>query len=207
MTRRQKRGCVLLAVSLALVIAAMVLHLTEQQRDDLAGENARILLQQLELNRVSIDVTLPVDEELTPQKPQRPENTAEPVKEYLGYSMLGTLRIPSVGIELPILSSWSYDLLNVAPCRYSGTVAGADMILMGHNYRSHFTPLHRIEVGAEVEFRDVNGVRYRYTVAEIQYLHKSQAEQLPSDYPLTLFTCTAGGQNRIIVRCARAEGA
>lgn len=202
MTRRQKRGCALLVVSLVLVLSAMALHLAERQRDALAGENAQILLRQLELNRVSTDLTL---DGAMSQKPQQSQNDAEPVKEYLGYSMIGTLRIPSVGIELPILDDWSDALLNVAPCRYSGSVAGNDMILMGHNYRSHFTPLHGIALGAAVEFRDVNGVSYHYTVAAIEYLHKSQAEELPSAYPLTLFTCTAGGQNRIIVRCDYGE--
>lgn len=79
------------------------------------------------------------------------------------------------------------------------------MILMGHNYQSHFTPLHDIAVGAEVEFEDVEGIVYRYTVAKIEYLYKNEGEQLPSEYPLTLFTCTADGQNRIIVRCESVE--
>lgn len=123
------------------------------------------------------------------------------VKSYLGYSMIGTLRISSVGIELPVLSAWSYELLDVAPCRDSGSAAGGDLIIMGHNYKSHFTPLHDIAVGAEVEFEDVHGSEYRYIVERIEYLHRGEGEQLPSDYELTLFTCTSGGAKRIVVRC------
>lgn len=77
------------------------------------------------------------------------------------------------------------------------------MIIMGHNYKTHFRPLHELQEGAPVEFEDVNGVVYRYTVEEILTLHKSEGELLPSDSPLTLFTCTPGGQNRILIRCAR----
>ena len=196
MTRRQKRGCALMAISLALVLSALCLHLAQEQRDTLAGENSRILLRQLELSRISLDL-LPEDE----SQPQIYQDQEEPVKEYLGYSMLGTLRIDELDMELPILSSWSYELLNAAPCRYSGSLAGGDMILMGHNYRSHFTPLHWIQTGAAVEFEDVNGVVHHYTVDRIDRLHKSEAEALPSEHPLILFTCTAGGQNRLVIRC------
>lgn len=119
--------------------------------------------------------------------------------------MIGTVRIPTVGIELPVLSTWSYEMLNIAPCRYSGSIDSGDLILMGHNYKSHFTPLHQVTVGSEVTFEDVNGIVYRYTVDAIEYLHKSESEQLPSEHPLILFTCTAGGQNRIIIRCLLQE--
>ena len=197
MTRRQKRGCALLAVSLVLVLAALCLHLAQEQRDTLAGENSRILLRQLELSRIPLDV---ITEGET--QPQNVGTEAEPVKEYLGYSMLGTIRIADVGIELPVLSEWSDALLNVAPCRYTGSLAGGDMVIMGHNYRSHFTPLHRVLPGAAVEFEDVNGVVHHYTVDRIDYIHKSEAELLPSEHPLILFTCTAGGQNRIVIRCS-----
>lgn len=203
MTKRQKRGCTLILAGLVMVLCAAGLHLAQECQDALAGENARILLRQLELSRFSIEV--PTESTQVPEQTQPeetvPVSTVMPEKEYLGYSMIGTLRIPSVGIELPVLSSWSYDLLNIAPCRYSGSIPGEDMILMGHNYKSHFTPLHDIAIGAEVEFEDVNGIVYCYTVGEIQTLHKNDGEQLPSDFPLTLFTCTPGGQNRIIIRC------
>lgn len=192
MNKRQKRGCVLVALGLCMVLAAMGLHMAQEKQDALAGENAQILLQQLQLSRSAISTGADTD---------TVKSTSMPEKDYLGYSMIGTLRVPSVGIELPVLSSWSMELLNVAPCRYSGSIPTEDMILMGHNYRSHFTPLHQVALGAEVEFEDVNGVSYAYTVAEIVILHENQGEQLPSDYPLTLFTCTAGGDNRIVLRC------
>lgn len=165
----------------------------------MAGNNADILLQQLELSRVPTQ-TVPAQTQ-TPSAADLPM----PEKEYLGYAMIGTVRVPAVEIELPVLSSWSYALLDVAPCRYQGSVSGKNMTIIGHNYKSHFTPLHKAAVGDEVSFEDVNGKVYRYCVAEITYLHKNEGEKLPSDYPLTLLTCTPGGQNRIIVRCAMSD--
>lgn len=200
----KKRGCVWIILGIILVVISLGMHLAQQKADQIAGENARILLRQLELSQLPVEAFDPAPED-TPEKPL-PEPAAPgpmPEKEYLGYAMIGTVRVPSVGIELPVLSNWSYTLLNVAPCRYSGSVMGEDMILMGHNYKSHFTPLHNVAVGDTVEFEDVNGVVYRYVVAEILSLHKNEGELLPSDYPLTLFTCTPGGQRRWVVRCER----
>lgn len=197
MTNRQKRGWILVLLGLSMVIASLLMHMTQERQDAMAGENAQILLQQLQLNRMSYTDS-PV---FLPDIPTAKTATAMAEKDYLGYSMIGTLRIPDLGMELPVLSTWSYELLEVAPCRYSGSLPGEDMILMGHNYKSHFTPLHHISVGTAVEFEDVNGVVTRFMVAQTEILYKNHVDRLYSEHPLTLFTCTAGGQNRFVVRC------
>lgn len=189
MSARQIRGFLLVLLGLTLVFTALWLHKTQEQQDIQAGENAQVLLTRLQTPAAT--VTIP-----------RQTPTAMAEKEYRGYRMIGTLRIGELQLELPILSTWSEELLQVAPCRYSGTLQGKDLILMGHNYKSHFTPLHHIAEGAKVEFEDVNGISHHYQVEKIEILRGSDIEKLPSEYPLTLFTCTAGGQNRIVIRCA-----
>lgn len=198
MTDRQKRGWLLVLLGLSMVLAAFFMHTAEEKQDAIAGENAAILLQQLKLSQPALSEP----QTDSPEAETVPAATAMAEKDYLGYSMIGTLRIPALGMELPVLSSWSYELLEVAPCRYSGSVPEENMILMGHNYKSHFTPLHHIAAGTAVEFEDVNGIVTHYTVALTEILHKNEIDRLPSEYPLTLFTCTAGGQNRLMVRCA-----
>jgi len=198
MTKQQKRGCVFVFLGVALILLSLGLHLTQKKQDQYAGANAQALLLQLESHQ--LPVTLP---EETPSQPAVSGDPAPmPVKEYLGYAIIGIIRVPSLGVELPILENWDYELLNVAPCRYSGSLAEEDLILMGHNYESHFRPLHHVELGATVEFEDVSGVIHSYTVAEVTTLYKNDGELLPSAYPLTLFTCTPGGQWRVVVRCA-----
>lgn len=206
MNKRQKRGIILVALGFLLVFGAVGLHAAQDQEDALAGENAKVLLRHLQLS--SVTVTPPAASDRAEDAPsgQIPEETVPlpttmAEKEYMGYSMIGTIRIPSVNIELPVMSSWSYDLLKVAPCRYSGSIGGGDLIIMGHNYKSHFTPMKKVKAGAEVEFEDVNGMVYRYVVEKVEQLHKSEVDRLASEYDLTLFTCTASGQNRFVLRC------
>lgn len=214
------RGALLLIAGLILVAAASVLYLLNERQDELAGETAGILLEQLQLNESfgpEPDVSVPpAAPENTPQptistpaeeqpsvQPEDPpaQSSAMPVKLVAGYESVGILRIPALGVELPVLDNWDYDRLKLAPCRYTGTAAGGDLILMGHNYRSHFKPLYQTKPGAEVEFTDVNGVRYSYVVDRIDTIKGSETEKLPADYELSLFTCTSGGQSRLVVRC------
>ena len=197
MAKVQKRGLILVLAGLLLVAVALGMHLMQKKQDALAGQTAQMLLQQLELNRLVIHQESnesPVDE--TP--------AVMPEKEYMDYRMLGSVQVSSVGVKLPVLSSWDEQMLKIAPCRYSGSIPEQNMIIMGHNYKSHFTPLHQVNVGDEVIFEDVAGIIYRYRVATIETLHRSQGELLPSDYPLTLFTCTPGGINRLVIRCETA---
>lgn len=207
MSNRKKNGLLLLLLGIFLLASAGFLHVTQLRQDQLAGENARLLLKQLELSRPQVQLPQSTGPTLEPSldplpeliKPQTPQPMAE--KEYLGYSMIGTVSVPELDLRLPVLSSWSYELLNVAPCRYSGSLPEENLIILGHNYRSHFTPLHRAKVGMTVEFEDVNGQVTTFTVAEITLLAKTDGHRLPSDYPLTLFTCSADGQERLILRC------
>ena len=124
------------------------------------------------------------------------------------YSLMGSVEIPALGLKLPIQDSWSYKLLKAAPCRYSGSVEGDDLILMAHNYSQHFGRLDQLKVGDRVEFCAVNGQRTIYQVSGTEILNKDQLDMLTGgEGDLTLFTCTVGGQKRVVVRCERlAQG-
>ena len=58
--------------------------------------------------------------------------------------------------------------------------------------------------GSNVIFTDVDGNIFTYTVMVRETLMSTDVQQMESGgWDLTLFTCTAGGQNRVIVRCVR----
>ena len=119
-----------------------------------------------------------------------------------GERYIGWLDIPAIELELPVMSEWSYSRLKTAPCRYSGTVRGEDLVLLGHNYTRHFGKLDRLRVGDEVLFTDMDGVVYRYEVAARDILDADAvAEMTAGEYDLTLFTCDATGARRITVYC------
>lgn len=149
-----------------------------------------------------------------------PENTQEavipdyllnlememPTVESEGEAYIGVLDIPVLGLELPVISQWSYSRLKLAPCRFEGSTYLDDLIIAAHNYRSHFGGLKNLRPGDEVSFTDVEGNVFRYAVAELETLGGNDLEELESgEWDLTLITCTLGGKSRVTVRCDLAE--
>lgn len=169
-----------------------------EQQAEIAGTNAEILLTTL-TEEIKIREEIIQYDTAVPEEPV----AAEPPKVTLaGYDVVGIVRVPSQGLELPVLDGWSYDMLQISPCRYSGSVDNGDLIVLGHNYKKHFSPLKKLKAGDAVEFCDVNGKTYSYSVAKTEILQKTELERLTTtEHDLTLFTCTNGGYRRFVVRC------
>lgn len=119
---------------------------------------------------------------------------------------IGILEIPALDLELPVISSWSYSSLRLAPCRYSGSAYKGDLVIAAHNYQSHFGGLRTLPEGSEVFFTDAVGNRFSYYVAVTEALTPWSVDDMTSgEWPLTLFTCTLDSQNRVTVRCEYSD--
>ena len=122
---------------------------------------------------------------------------------------IGYLSIPSIGLELPVMSQWSYAGLKIAPGRYSGSTYADNMVVCAHNYAKHFSPIKWLTEGAQVYFTDMDGMRWTYEVSYVENLQPTQIEEMTEkteesdEWDLTLFTCTTGGSARCAVRCVR----
>lgn len=123
----------------------------------------------------------------------------------VGY--IGYIFIPSLSLRLPVQSDWNYNMLDISPARYSGSVYQNNMIIGGHSYITHFRSLRGIAPGARVNFYDAEGFSYEYEVEYVMSLNPNQgvilSDEENEDWDLTLFTCNTGGQTRCVVRCAR----
>lgn len=129
-----------------------------------------------------------------------------PGQEIDGYTYIGKLSIPTLDLDLPVMTDWSYPQLKIAPCRYQGSAYTDDMIVCAHNYQSHFGKLDNLVPGDEIQFTDIDGNHFSYFVIEKEYLEKTGVEELRSgDWDLTLFTCTHGGKTRVTIRCEKTE--
>ena len=126
-----------------------------------------------------------------------------------GWGYIGYLSIPSIGLDLPVMSEWSYAGLKIAPGRYSGSTYADNMVVCAHNYAKHFSPIKWLAEGAQVYFTDMDGMRWSYEVSYVENLQPTQIEKMTEktedsdNWDLTLFTCTTGGRARCAVRCVR----
>lgn len=196
-------GRALMALGLLMVLGAAWLLITNRQEDAQAGEGAARVLEAMET--LEVDPTAPsVAEEMAQEIPER-DMTVQTID---GREYIGTLRIPALDLELPVLSEWSYDGLKIAPGRFSGSTFTDDLTVCAHNYAAHFGRLHTLEPGTEVEFRDMDGMIWTYKISEITELGPTDIDEMTvktseDTWSLTLFTCTPGGETRATVRCER----
>ncbi len=213
--RGNRIGTWFMAAGLLMTAAALCLAVTNLRQAAGAGNSASEALHTiLEEIRVTTE-TDPTDPKATEAEPAeellipdyiRDPHMEMPTLEHEGQSYIGVLSIPELELELPIISQWSYPRLRIAPCRYQGSAYLDNLILLAHNYQTHFGRLLELGVGDDVFFQDVNGNLFHYCVVELETLGASDVEEMTAgDWDLTLFTCTLGGRTRVTVRCQRTE--
>ncbi|MCD8130464.1 MAG: sortase [Lachnospiraceae bacterium] len=195
-----------------LILSAVLLFLYNQWEAARAQEAAQQTAMLLEAaiwegdsDSATVKVEI-VEREGTEAEEAGTEEATETVIEILEEDYIGLLEIPGFGLELPVMAEWSYAGLKTAPGRYSGYAADGDLVICGHNYERHFGKLSSLETGDTITFTAADGTVYIYEVTGVTTLRPTEVEELLSgDWDLSLFTCTVGGQARVVVRCAMAE--
>lgn len=201
---RRKFGVLFMFLGVTLLIGAAALFLNNKQEDAEAGKSVSEVLPQLQVAIPEEPDHEALNEELIPADLMTPEQAKMTEVEIDGLLYIGYLSIPSLELDLPVLSEWSYDLLQKAPCRYLGSSKTDDLVLMAHNYDKHFGRLMKIETGESVYFTDMDGIVTGYEVIARDVLVPTAVEEVGSGaFDLTLFTCTYGGQSRVTVYCDR----
>ncbi len=184
---RRRVATVFIIIGVVLLVGALGLFLYNRYEAQQANDAANEVLAQIE--------------DQTPLYTY-PEDGIMPTITIDGYEYIGTLEIPRFGLELPVQNEWSYEGFHIAPGRYSGSVWTNDLVIAAHNYERHFGNLQNLDRGDTVIFTDVLDNVFTYEVAEVSILQPTAVEEMiSSNYPLTLFTCTYGGQTRVTVRC------
>ena len=197
-----KRGAFWIHLGLLLLAAALFLSAYNTMDSRKAGETSRQVIAQM-------CQTLPTETAAETEAPAIPEYLLDadremPVQTINGRDYIGVLTIPSLELELPVLSQWDYPGLKVAPCRYSGSLYRDDLILCAHNYVTHFGRLKDLRVGDTVLFTDMDDHTTAYQMVERETLAPTDVEGMAAgDWDLTLYTCTVGGKSRVTVRFAR----
>lgn len=203
---RNKRGIVPIALGVLLLLMALGLtgyNLLEDSRASASAEHA--------FRALRVQTPDPSAEEtpdyILPVYQVAPE-IEMPVTTVEEYDYIGYLEIPALGLDLPVMDSWSYPQLKLSPCRYEGSAYTDDLIIAAHNYQRHFGRLKNLSPGDAVYFTDAEGNRFAYEVAALEQLRPNQGREMRAgDWDLTLFTCTVGGQQRVTVRCLRTDRA
>lgn len=209
---RKLFGIIFMLVGAVCVTGAMILLLSNQQEDQKAGEISNEMILQIQ-QQIHEEQTQDVTEEYTeayvdniPLELLNPEDLIMTEKDINGYACIGYIEIPDLNLQLPVISEWSYPKLKVSPCRFYGSARGEDLVIMAHNYKTHFGKISTLTEGAFVRLVDMDGKVWEYQVVAMDVLDPYAVEEITSgEYDLTLFSCTPGGQQRVTVRCDKIE--
>ena len=201
---RNKAGIVFIALGAVLILSALLLLLYNRHEADLAGKEAEILLSDVEAaigGQTSPDGPTDATEEAETEPTLSPEL---PVLHLNGYDYVGYVEIPVLELKLPVMATWDYDLLQVAPCRQFGSSRTDDLVIAAHNYVTHFGYLKKLVKGDSVTFTDMDGIVNTYAVEKTETLDPTSVDAVKnSGCDLVLYTCTIGGKTRVCVFCNR----
>ena len=192
------KGKLFIIVGVFLILISLTMTFYNKYEDLNAGKQARAAL---DVFKNEVVVQNHIVESLT----------TEEVKEMKtvninGDDFIGTITIPSINLELPVMSEYSYSRLKKAPCRYYGNLFTNDLIICAHAYETFFANLIKLKQNDLIFFTDVDGNNYAYKVLEIEILKPTDVDKMVNnEFDLTLYTCTSDNMNRVTVRCNRVN--
>ncbi len=188
-------GAICMIVGALLLIGALALLIWNTAQSNRAEQASKEIISQLK-DAIPDGDNHHIDESDT----AKTNHTTD--IEVNGYDYIGYLFVPSQKLNLPVMSQWDYQRLKVAPCRYSGSIDEGNLVIIAHNYSSHFGNLDQLQLDDEVLFTDTKGVVTNYQVACVDVVPPTSAKEVTAgDFDLALVTCTYGGKTRFVVYC------
>ena len=126
----------------------------------------------------------------------------------ISYNVEGTVRLDRLGIDYPVLSDTSEELLKISVNKYWGPAPNqvGNYCVVGHNYKNKkmFGRLSEAVNGDIIEVEDLNGHVVEYSVYDkyvVEPDDTSCTSQLTNGRrEVTLITCTNYGTQRLVVK-------
>ena len=190
---------VFISIGIILITSSILLIIYNNYEEKKAGLNSKealsLIKDNLEENNIDNQI-----------KFVKANNQEMKTIQINNYDYIGTINIPVLNLELPVMSECDYTRLDIAPCRYYGSIYTNDLIICAHSYKTHFKYLDKLKQKDIIIFTDVDNNNYIYEVLEVEILSPtSVSEMINNDFDLTLYTCTNDGKNRITIRCNKVK--
>lgn len=143
--------------------------------------------------------------EINNEKEEKSVFTASDGKQY---ETIGSVKIPKLNLNYPILSETSVALLKISPCRFYGPEKAnevGNLCIAGHNYKNEqfFSKVPELVVGDIIEITDVNGKTVKYSVYDKYTVVPDDTnctnQNTNGKRIITLITCTNDNKKRVIV--------
>lgn len=133
-------------------------------------------------------------------------------KTFKGFPMVGTIEIPAINFQSPVLEDASADAIEVAVGIYDGPGLNevGNTTIAGHNYRDgrFFSNNKKLVEGDKIHITDEAGRKITYSIFKIYTTSPEDSSHLDRETEgrreITLVTCTDDTKSRLII-CAKEQ--
>ena len=155
-----------------------------------------------------------LDDNLSNNKQKEEKLEKEIYIDNVTYPIESIIKIPQIGINYPVISKTSEELLKISVNKFHGPNPNevGNYCIVGHNYLNDkmFSRLDELKNGDIVELKDLSGKIIQYRVYDkyiVNPTDTSCTSQRTKDgkklgfREITLITCANYGTQRLIVKC------
>jgi sortase A len=132
--KNMNKGKILICIGILLILSSIGITIYNKYEDLNAGKQAQEALTLLKEETKKQD-NIVNNLSLNESKEMKTININ-------GDEFIGTITIPTINLELPVMSEYSYDRLKKAPCRYYGNLFTNDLIICAHAYETFFANIN-----------------------------------------------------------------
>lgn len=187
-----KKGLILISIGCTLILIAGIMVNYNYYSNQKAGVESKKIYEKIQNNEIAVKEDIKEDKEMT-------------IVNIDGNDYIGSLYIPALNLEIPIMADWDYNKMKISSCRYYGSIFTNDLVLCAHAYDNLFGKIKELNSGDILILTDMNKEEYIYKVEVIEILSPDDVqEMIESEFDLTLYTCTMDSLNRVTVRLNRA---
>ena len=124
------------------------------------------------------------------------------------YNTVGSISIPKIKVNYPILDEATVAQLRVSPCKFYGPNANeiGNFCVAGHNWRNNqfFSKVPKLVVGDIIKITDLSGRTIKYSVYDKYTVVPEDtgctSQRTDGKKIVTLITCTNDSKKRVIIQ-------
>ena len=210
-----------LSIILICLFSSYYIHAAYDR--DKSEEVSQMILTEIKDNNIkeycdNDPIIIILDDNLSNNKQKEEKLEKEIYIDNVIYPIESIIKIPQIGINYPVISKTSEELLKISVNKFHGPNPNevGNYCIVGHNYLNDkmFSRLDELKNGDIVELKDLSGKIIQYRVYDkyiVNPTDTSCTSQRTKDgkklgfREITLITCANYGTQRLIVKCREVK--
>lgn len=210
-----------LSIILICLFSSYYIHAAYDR--DKSEEVSQMILTEIKDNNIkeycdNDPIIIILDDNLSNNKQKEKKLEKEIYIDNVIYPIESIIKIPKIGINYPVISKTSEELLKISVNKFHGPNPNevGNYCIVGHNYLNDkmFSRLDELKNGDIVELKDLSGKIIQYRVYDkyiVNPTDTSCTSQRTKDgkklgfREITLITCANYGTQRLIVKCREVK--